>query len=87
MVVMPAREFPNRIRNNFYSITELQNMLLVFIVLTSYAAPLAIFCLVVHVGLGKLCAEGETVQHSLGPQLQADGLNLAEKITLCLQPF
>ena len=84
---MPAREFPNRIRNNFYSITELQNMLLIFIVLTSYAAPLAIFCLVVHVGLGKLCAEGEIVQHSLGPQLQADGLNLAEKITLCLQPF
>ena len=79
---MPAREFPNRIRNNFYSITELQNMLLIFIVLTSYTAPLAIFCLVVHVGLGKLCAEGETVQ-----QLQADGLNLAEKITLCLQPF
>ena len=55
--------------------------------LTSWAAILAIFCLVVHVRLAKLSAEAETVQHSLGPKLQADGLYLADKIPLCLQPF
>lgn len=55
--------------------------------LTSWAAILAIFCLVLHVRLAKLGAEAETVQHSLGSKLQADGLYLAEKVSLCLQPF
>ena len=55
--------------------------------LTSWAAILAIFCLVLHVRLAKLGAEAEIVQHSLGSKLQADGLYLAEKVSLCLQPF